>query len=635
MANASIEIGEPMGHTTPITVTFTEAVKDFGTKNIRVLSSPKHAGNGNQRISVRTEDIMPNGENTIFTVNINFPPEQSGGVRIYIVGLVILESDTSSTPTPQGIMANEVDIPYDTTTPVCLEFGDIEYRGDGTIAMKLNFNDGSKSLDVFSPSKSNFKISRVAGDYLTGMSHRIVGENSDYTLLIEPPSLTSGELKVEVNGRVLSRDTMTWRAIDVTKPAAMVEYNCVQTTLDTPIVDSTERTITIPVTLSESIIQLEASDINTTGDTQGLSEPRITGSGKNWNVIYEFPINTKGVIQTSLSTSSSTPTSDGGFKKFASNTVPATYNTVQAGLEPPEVDEGNKTITTKVKFGREVENFTEDSVNAVCNSRGRIRSVRSDGGSKTAFIITYEYPGIKKIDSIEITLSDTTEEVIADDEPATIISNTADTFFNVPDSYGAVDLSTPGQITIPVVFGGDAELETTDIQTTGDIAGITGLNVTGSGRNWNIVYQYDPNTAGTIKVSIGKTPIIVSYNSVEAILGTPSFNREKNELTVPVEFRENGEPAIVSWFDLTDINTTRNTSLITKVRIDTIADTRTTSNKHKRNIVYELSGAIPASNPMHINLSTAANTITVNGQTRTLQPKRADRQRLPIAYPDS
>lgn len=96
-------------------------------------------------------------------------------------------------------------------------FGTVDYREDGGIATPVTF-----TAPVIAPSKSVFEITRVSGDALTDVEYYLVGQHTDFEVVIEVPPNRAGSFQIAANGDVLLA-TGTWEAVTAT--ALTVAYN--------------------------------------------------------------------------------------------------------------------------------------------------------------------------------------------------------------------------------------------------------------------------------------------------------------------------------------------------------------------------------------------------------------------------
>ena len=95
-------------------------------------------------------------------------------------------------------------------------FGTVEYRDGGEIAMPVTFPE-----PVIAPSKSVFEITRVSGDALTDVEYYLIGQNTDFEVVIEMPPDRRGSFQIAANGDVL---LATGSYDNVTATAKTVAY---------------------------------------------------------------------------------------------------------------------------------------------------------------------------------------------------------------------------------------------------------------------------------------------------------------------------------------------------------------------------------------------------------------------------
>ena len=101
--------------------------------------------------------------------------------------------------------------------PVNATFGTVEYRDNGVIAVPITFAENvvaEKSIVVFS---------RVSGDALVGLEYRLVGEDTDFELIVAVPRDRSGSFSVDLAGSVFKRTDSTWDTVSAT--AVTVSYD--------------------------------------------------------------------------------------------------------------------------------------------------------------------------------------------------------------------------------------------------------------------------------------------------------------------------------------------------------------------------------------------------------------------------
>ena len=99
------------------------------------------------------------------------------------------------------------------------DFGTVEYRDGGVIAIPLTFTE----TDVIVPSKSICRVTHVSGSELTGVNYRMIGKGRAFETVVEMPPNRKGSFSVAITGTVLNVSTREWDSVTVT--AKTVPYN--------------------------------------------------------------------------------------------------------------------------------------------------------------------------------------------------------------------------------------------------------------------------------------------------------------------------------------------------------------------------------------------------------------------------
>ena len=104
-------------------------------------------------------------------------------------------------------------------------FGSAEYRDNGVIAVPITFPENVVAK------KFIINIQRVSGDDLSDIEYRLVGSDTDFTLIIENPTDRSGCLSLDLAGSVFKRTDSTYDQVSATA-VKNVDYSTVVPRID-------------------------------------------------------------------------------------------------------------------------------------------------------------------------------------------------------------------------------------------------------------------------------------------------------------------------------------------------------------------------------------------------------------------
>lgn len=223
MANATISpIAATQTGPFQANITFDVGVIDFAAATLSVTAV---SGNG---ITGVTFAVLPDHDMDSRTYNVSFelPSNVEGQLRIAISGMVTREGASS----PEGVMANDIVVHYDTTENIAVTFGEIDYRDAGIIVLPLTFAE-----NVIAPSKTVFPVTRVSGADVSDMAYYIVGEDADYELIFDVPSDRAGSFSVGAEGYVLKASSGV--RDNVVNSQALADRTISYSTIEPRIVD--------------------------------------------------------------------------------------------------------------------------------------------------------------------------------------------------------------------------------------------------------------------------------------------------------------------------------------------------------------------------------------------------------------
>lgn len=147
-------------------------------------------GNGKDGVDFT---ITGNEPNSNFNLMFSLPSNKEGSFSIEMTGMVTRGGNSES------VSSNVLIIVYDTISGVDAEFGQVEYRSNGEIAVPLNFLNDTK---VVAPDKSVLEVKRLSGSQLNNIEYSIYGEENNFEVVFRMPRNIEGSFLLDIEGQV-------------------------------------------------------------------------------------------------------------------------------------------------------------------------------------------------------------------------------------------------------------------------------------------------------------------------------------------------------------------------------------------------------------------------------------------------
>ena len=147
------------------------------------------------------------GSGTTYTLSWTLPSDREGSFTIDITGNVTVSgTETSVTASPLTIV-------YDTTANVTATFGTVVYQENGVIEVPITFAE-----KVIAPATSIFTLEKAdpEGDDINGMTYRLIGKDTAFTLIVAVPENRKGSFSIDITGDVMKVSTGVWDNVVIT-----------------------------------------------------------------------------------------------------------------------------------------------------------------------------------------------------------------------------------------------------------------------------------------------------------------------------------------------------------------------------------------------------------------------------------
>ncbi|MXV74775.1 hypothetical protein F4Z99_10900 [Candidatus Poribacteria bacterium] len=155
-------------------------------------------------VVVRLSIAPGTAEGGSFTIRVTLSTEVSGTFLVDVTGQVMVGSEL------QNLTGVSKEISFDTLTSLGASFGKPSYRGEGVLAIPVNF-----AFDVIEPSRTIFELTHLSGAAIEDLDSYIVGLGREYELILNLPRASSGSFLLEASGTVFKTFSGTYDTVNL------------------------------------------------------------------------------------------------------------------------------------------------------------------------------------------------------------------------------------------------------------------------------------------------------------------------------------------------------------------------------------------------------------------------------------
>ena len=267
MANATITAitGTQTGDFS-VPVTFDAVVTGFDKPDVNLTARTE---NGIIDVDFTISGTEPTDT---FMLMFTLPSDVEGSFEIGITGMVTPQGES----TPEAVMANTEVVIYDTTANVAGTWGTAEYRDGGVIAIPITFAENVVA------EKSIVEI--TSSEDLSGLNYRLVGEGTDFELIVAVPPDRSGHFSLDLAGSVFK---ITDRVYDQVVATAIktVDYSTVVPQIvdvDMPATYTPGEIFDVKIAFSVAVTGLHQNNVQSVFLLEGAANVMGTPTPYRW-----------------------------------------------------------------------------------------------------------------------------------------------------------------------------------------------------------------------------------------------------------------------------------------------------------------------------------------------------------------